>query len=65
VRCSLGIITLRDGEVMRLQAESGCPPAFVDFMTPTRSSPDGYPDRPGFLDGKPAHVPDVPAGLRV
>ncbi len=29
---SLGIISLRDGEVMRLQAESGCPQAFIDFM---------------------------------
>ena len=29
---SLGIICLRDGEVMRLQAESGCTQAFVDFM---------------------------------
>ncbi|HZE55700.1 MAG TPA: cache domain-containing protein, partial [Bradyrhizobium sp.] len=29
---SLGIITLRDGEVMRLRAESGCTPAFIDFM---------------------------------
>src|SRR5450631_924469 len=29
---SLGVIFLRDGEVLRLQAESGCPPAFVDFM---------------------------------
>src|ERR1700751_2782011 len=29
---SLGIICLREGEVMRLQAESGCTQAFVDFM---------------------------------
>jgi signal transduction histidine kinase len=57
---SLGIICLRDGEVMRLQAESGCTPAFVDFM-------DTHPIRPGretitgrvFMDGKPVHVPDV------
>jgi signal transduction histidine kinase len=57
---SLGIICLRDGEVMRLQAESGCTPAFVDFM-------NAHPIRPGretitgrvFADGRPVHVPDV------
>jgi signal transduction histidine kinase len=57
---SLGIITLRDGEVMRLRAESGCTPAFVDFM-------DTHPIRPGretitgrvFMDGQPVHVADV------
>jgi signal transduction histidine kinase len=57
---SLGIICLRDGDVMRLQAESGCVPAFVDFM-------NANPIKPGretlagrvFMDGKPVHVPDV------
>jgi signal transduction histidine kinase len=57
---SLGIITLRDGEVMRLQAESGCTQAFVNFM-------QANPIRPGretitgrvFMDGKPVHVADV------
>ncbi len=57
---SLGIICLRDGEVMRLQAESGCTPAFIDFM-------NAHPIRPGretitgrvFSDGKPVHVADV------
>jgi len=57
---SLGIICLRDGEVMRLQAESGCTQAFVDFM-------QANPIRPGratitgrvFMDGKPVHVADV------
>jgi signal transduction histidine kinase len=57
---SLGIITLRDGEVMRLQAESGCTQAFIDFMR-------ANPIRPGretitgrvFMDGKPVHVADV------
>jgi signal transduction histidine kinase len=57
---SLGIISLRDGEVMRLQAESGCPQAFIDFM-------HANPIRPGretitgrvFMEGKPVHVPDV------
>jgi two-component system NtrC family sensor kinase len=57
---SLGIITLRDGEVMRLRAESGCTQAFLDFM-------HANPIRPGratftgrvFLDGKPVHVADV------
>jgi signal transduction histidine kinase len=57
---SLGIVCLRDGDVMRLQAESGCTPAFVDFM-------NAHPMRPGrdtitgrvFMDGKTVHVPDV------
>ena len=57
---SLGIICLRDGEVMRLQAESGCTQAFVDFM-------NAHPIKPGretitgrvFMDGKPVHVADV------
>jgi signal transduction histidine kinase len=57
---SLGIICLRDGEVMRLQAETGCTQAFVDFM-------QANPIRPGretitgrvFRDGKPVHVADV------
>jgi len=48
--------------VMRLQAESGCPPAFVDFMNanPIRPSRDTLTGRV-FMDGKPAHVPDVQA----
>jgi signal transduction histidine kinase len=57
---SLGMITLRDGEVMRLRAESGCTAAFVDFM-------HTHPIRPGretitgrvFMDGAPVHVADV------
>jgi signal transduction histidine kinase len=57
---SLGIICLRDGEVMRLQAESGCPPAFVDFMeaNPIRAGRDTITGRV-FTDGQPVHVPDV------
>jgi signal transduction histidine kinase len=57
---SLGIILLRDGEVMRLQAESGCPPAFVEFMhaNPIRPGRDTITGRV-FMDGKPVHVPDV------
>ena len=57
---SLGIITLRDGEVMRLRAELGCTQAFVEFM-------DAHPIKPGretitgrvFRDGTPVHVADV------
>src|SRR5271155_2695855 len=36
---SLGIICLRDGEVMRLQAQSGCTPAFIDFIQATPIKP--------------------------
>ena len=59
---SLGIISLREGEVMRLQAESGCPQAFIDFMqaNPIRASRDTITGRV-FMDGKPVHVPDVQA----
>src|SRR5580704_2649266 len=57
---SLGIITLRDGEVMRLRAESGCTPAFVDFMNyhPIRAGRETITGRV-FMDGKPVHVADV------
>ncbi|HJZ19588.1 MAG TPA: cache domain-containing protein, partial [Bradyrhizobium sp.] len=57
---SLGIICLRDGDVMRLQAESGCVPAFVDFMNanPIKPGRDTITGRV-FMEGKPAHVPDV------
>jgi signal transduction histidine kinase len=57
---SLGIILLRDGEVMRLQAESGCTQAFVDFMhaNPIRPGRDTITGRV-FMDGKPVHVADV------
>ena len=57
---SLGIICLRDGEVMRLQAESGCTPAFVDFMhaNPIRPGRDTITGRV-FMDARPVHVPDV------
>src|SRR5271168_5183008 len=36
---SLGIICLREGDAMRLQAQSGCTPAFVDFMQANPISP--------------------------
>jgi signal transduction histidine kinase len=57
---SLGMITLRDGDVMRLQAESGCTRAFVDFMNthPIRAGRETITGRV-FMDGKPVHVPDV------
>src|SRR5258708_8595750 len=57
---SQGIICLRDGDVMRLQAESGATPAFIEFMNanpikPNRNTITGRV----FMDGKPPHVPDV------
>ena len=57
---SLGIICLRDGDVMRLQAEFGCTPAFIDFMNanPIRPGRDTITGRV-LLDGKPVHVSDV------
>jgi signal transduction histidine kinase len=57
---SLGIICLRDGEVMRLQAESGCTPAFVDFMHANPIKPDrNTVTGRVFIEGRPVHVPDV------
>jgi signal transduction histidine kinase len=57
---SLGIICLRDGEVMQLRAESGCTPALVNFMNanPIKPGRDTITGRV-FVDGKPAHIPDV------
>ena len=57
---SLGIICLRDGEVMRLQAESGCTTAFIDFMNahPIKRGRETITGRV-FSDGKPVHVPNV------
>jgi len=45
---------------MRLQAESGCTPALVDFMNanPIRPGRDTVTGRV-FMDGKPAHIADV------
>ena len=45
---------------MRLQAESGCTQAFVDFMqaNPIRPDRETITGRV-FMDGKPVHVPDV------
>jgi len=57
---SLGMVTLRDGEVMRLRAESGCTQAFVDFMNahPIRAGRETITGRV-FMDGTPVHVSDV------
>jgi signal transduction histidine kinase len=61
---SLGIICLRDGEVMRLQAESGCTQALIDFMhaNPIKPGRDTITGRVS-MDGKPIHVPDVQLDL--
>jgi signal transduction histidine kinase len=55
-----GVIFLRDGDVLRLQAESGVPPAFVDFLHehPIGKSRETFTGRV-FMDGKVAHLPDV------
>ena len=57
---SLGMITLRDGDVMRLRAQSGCTQAFVDFMHahPIGPNRDTITGRVS-MDGKPVHVADV------
>jgi signal transduction histidine kinase/putative methionine-R-sulfoxide reductase with GAF domain/HAMP domain-containing protein len=57
---AFGVIFLRDGEVLRDQAESGCPPALIDFLRdhPIRKSRETFTGRV-FMDGKVAHLPDV------
>jgi GAF domain-containing protein/HAMP domain-containing protein len=57
---SFGVIFLRDGEVLRHQAESGVSPALIDFLEthPIRKSRETFTGRV-FMDGKVAHLPDV------
>ena len=57
---AFGVIFLRDGEVLRDQAESGCPPALMNFLRdhPIRKSRETFTGRV-FMDGKVAHLPDV------
>jgi signal transduction histidine kinase len=55
-----GVIFLRDGDVLRHQAESGVSPALIDFLEkhPIRKSRETFTGRV-FMDGKFAHLPDV------
>jgi signal transduction histidine kinase len=55
-----GVIWLRDGDVLRLQAESGCPPAFIEFLRehPIKPGRETFSGRV-FMDGQVAHLPDV------
>ena len=57
---AFGVIFLRGGEVLRDQAESGCPPALMNFLRdhPIRKSRATFTGRV-FMDGKVAHLPDV------
>ncbi len=57
---AFGVIFLRDGDVLRDQAQSGCPPALIDFLRdhPIRKSRETFTGRV-FMDGKVAHLPDV------
>jgi signal transduction histidine kinase len=57
---AFGVIFLREGDVLRDQAESGCPPALIDFLRdhPIRKSRETFTGR-AFTDGKVAHLPDV------
>jgi len=57
---AFGVIFLRDGEVLRHQAESGVSPALIDFLEkhPIRKSRETFTGRV-FMDGKVAHLPDV------
>ncbi|MFI5014457.1 MAG: GAF domain-containing protein [Hyphomicrobiales bacterium] len=55
-----GVVFLRDGDVMRVQAESGCPPAFIDFLraNPIRPGRETFTGRV-FMSGEVSHLPDV------
>jgi signal transduction histidine kinase len=57
---AFAVIFLRDGEVLRDQAESGCPPALMDFLRdhPIRKSRETFTGRV-LMDGKVSHLPDV------
>jgi len=56
------VVWLRDGDVMRLRAESGCTPEFVDFLAthPVRAGRESFTGRV-MLTGEVVHSPDVQA----
>jgi signal transduction histidine kinase len=55
-----GVVFLRDGEYMRIQAHSGIPQTFVDFLVahPIRPGAETFTGRT-LLTGEITHVPDV------
>jgi signal transduction histidine kinase len=55
-----GVVFMRDGESMRIQAHSRVPEAFVNFLlaNPIRPSPETFTGRT-LLTGEITHVPDV------
>jgi signal transduction histidine kinase len=57
---AIGVIFLRDGDVLRLQAESGCTSELVDFLRahPIVKSRATFTGR-AFMTGQVAHLPDV------
>ncbi|SDS17685.1 GAF domain-containing protein [Bradyrhizobium canariense] len=57
---SFGVVFLRDGEVLRVRAESGSSPALFDFLSahPIRAGRETFTGR-AFLTGEIAHLPDV------
>ena len=59
-RAARGAVFLKDGEVLRVRANAGNSPEFIDFLTanpvaPTRKSVTGRT----FLTGEITHLPDV------
>src|SRR5665213_1124595 len=57
---AIGVVFLRDGDVLHLQAESGCTPALVDFLRahPIVRSRKTFTGR-AFMTEQIAHLPDV------
>ncbi|HEY1452807.1 MAG TPA: GAF domain-containing protein, partial [Roseiarcus sp.] len=54
------VVMLRDGDVLRLRAESGCDPQFLAYMAahPTRASKETLTGRV-FLSGEAVSIPDA------
>jgi len=57
---AIGVVFLRDGDVLRLQAESGCLPELVDFLRahPIGKGRETFTGR-AFMTAQIAHLPDV------
>jgi two-component system, NtrC family, sensor kinase len=55
-----GVIFLRDGDVMRAQAQWGCSPTFMELMR-EHPIPRGRKTYTGrvFMDGRVIHIPDI------
>ena len=60
---AFGVVFQRDGDVLRLGAESGCPPALFEHLqaNPIRTTDRGTFTGRVFVSGEVVHLPDVMA----